>query len=47
MMFTYQTIYCLTNNKVERFKVSSIKLCLDNRRCQGNKVIIELMIFMT
>ena len=35
-LFTQQKIYCLTYNKVEMLKVSSIKWLLDNRRYESN-----------
>ena len=35
-LFTEQPIDCLTNNKVERLKVSLIRRSLDNRRYESN-----------
>ena len=35
-LFTYLTIDCITNNKVERLKVGSIKGSLDDRRYKSN-----------
>ena len=35
-LFTQQTIYCLTDNKLERLKVSLTKWSLDNRRHKSN-----------
>ena len=36
MLFTKRPIYCLTNNIVERLKVSLIKQSLDNRIYESN-----------
>ena len=35
-MFTWQTIYCLTENELERLKVSPIKQSLDNKIYESN-----------
>ena len=35
-LFIKQTIDCLTDDKIERLKVSSIELSLDNRRYKSH-----------